>query len=235
MPKAFPNKSYESIHKIMKGMKDKFHLSWKQYAGAWNAIGYRFKSCAENDRIFTQSMLKTGKSPEPHERYIQERALFYFFVNGLSALESLLFGLYAIVSFVKPKEFPIETERDLKAINPKLTRDKFKKNFKTYDIANSLIKLLEDKRYIEWKEIRNILAHRASPGREFFSGGDHSGKALWINGVQIEKSTTTSRYKWLTMTLSNLMKDVDVFVSLNVKTYDEANDSQRPRSPGLPS
>jgi hypothetical protein len=77
------------------------------YGGAWNAVWYRFVSCARSDETFTNSF-RTGSSPP--ERFIQEDALFGFFVNGLSVIESFFYGLYWIGSMVDTNSFPVLTE-----------------------------------------------------------------------------------------------------------------------------
>ena len=50
------------------------------------------------------------------ERFIQEDALFGFFVNGLSVIESFFYGLYWIGSMVDTNSFPVLTEN--KPITP---------------------------------------------------------------------------------------------------------------------
>lgn len=198
MPKVFPVEPYESIHKRIVKKKDDYRKSWNQYAGAWSAVGYRFLSCNNHDKAFTESIKRAGNAPPPSERYIQESNLFGFFVSGLSTIESLLYGLYAIASIIKVEEFPIDTFKDLKSITPENTKEKFKAEFTNLSITDFLKILIDDKNYNykEWKDIRNILAHRTSQGRHFFVGGNHSGNALWIKEVHINDKTTSKRFKW---------------------------------------
>lgn len=213
MPKVFPVEPYESIHKRIVKKKDDYRKSWNQYAGAWNAVGYRFLSCNNNDKAFTESIQKAGNAPPPSERYIQESNLFGFFVSGLSTIESLLYGLYAIASIIKVEEFPITTFIDLKSITPKNTKNKFKKEFTKLNITVFLEKLINDENYKEWKNIRNVLAHRTSPGKHFFVGGNHSGDALWINGIHIYDKTTSKRFKWFVGVIINLLNEIEIFTA----------------------
>jgi len=214
MPKVFPVEPYESIHKRIVKKKDDYRKSWNQYAGAWNAVGYRFLSCNNNDKAFTESIQRAGNAPPPSERYIQESNLFGFFVSGLSTIESLLYGLYAIASIIKVEKFPIATFKDLKSITHENTKNKFEKEFTNLSITDFLKSLIDDKNYKEWKDIRNILAHRTSPGRHFFGGGNHSGNALWINGVHhINDKTTSKRFKWFVGVIINLLNKIEIFTT----------------------
>lgn len=49
----------------------------------------------------------TGNDYE-QRTYIQERELFTFLCMGLSALESLVYGLYFMASWRYPSRFPIQ-------------------------------------------------------------------------------------------------------------------------------
>ena len=215
VPDTFPTDLYETIHSQMANLNTEYPLQWRHYSGAWNAVGYRFISYAENDVDFTESVRRAGNAPIPEERYIQERALFLFFVNGLSSIESLLFGLFAIASIIKPDDFPLSTEQDLKRINPFFVRKKFKNLFPNHDIARQIDELLNNQEYKDFKKIRNILSHRAAYGREIFSGGDKNGEADWIENIQIDENTTSSRYPWVASSISNLMSGINSFLIQN--------------------
>jgi len=170
-------------------------------------------SCNNHDKAFTEYIQRAGNAPPPSERYIQESNLFGFFVSGLSTIESLIYGLYAIASIIKVEEFPIATVKDLKSINPEETESKFKNEFKNLSITGFLKRLIDDKNYKEWKDIRNILAYRNSPGRHFFGGENHSGNALWINGVHINDKTTSKRFKWFVDVMINLLNEIEIFTA----------------------
>jgi hypothetical protein len=129
-PEFFPKEPYESIHERMVSKKDEEKEPWKQFAWAWNAVVYRFESCNEYNKAFTNSVKKYGNSPEQPEKYKQEKYLFNFFVTGLSIIESLLYGLYMISHFIKPNSFPV-SENDLRGIKPEKVKDKFKCHFET--------------------------------------------------------------------------------------------------------
>ena len=47
MPNIFPTISYEKIHKIVV-LTQANHLLYDHYAGAWNALAYRFKAAIDH-------------------------------------------------------------------------------------------------------------------------------------------------------------------------------------------
>jgi len=213
MPMSFPIKPYEAVHSQIAKNKDNFLRSWNQYAGAWNAIAYRFLSCTDYNIKFIRSIKRFGNSPLPAERYKQEKCLFGFFVTGLSTVESFCYGLYAIASMINNRSFLIDKAEQLRKITVENTTKKFKCVYPKEKISVTLSKLREDPVFQKWKEIRNILTHRSAPGRHFFAGGDQNGEALWLDGIQINENTTSTRYEWLIDTLTRILNDTELFVS----------------------
>lgn len=214
MPEDFDAVPYEAIHSRVVAWKDTCPDAYAQYAGAWNAVAYRFMSCAEHDAAFTKSIQQGGDAPPPPERYIQERELFSFFVTGLIVIESFCFGLFAIASMVDSENFPIKTAKDLRFINLQHTVIQFTKAFPEEGIAITLRKTLGDDTYKEWKEIRNILAHRAAPGRTIYVPTRRSAPAaLWKVGIQLDENTTFSRRKWLATIMDSLLRETDNFTA----------------------
>jgi len=212
MPEDFSISSYESIHQRVCSNSKTESNSWIEYAGAWNAIAYRFLALTDHGKAFTESIKRAGDAPPQPERYIQERELFAFFVNGLATIESFCYGLFAIASMVNQIDFPIATQKDLKLINPEKTTTQFKKAFAGKGITDALAQLIDSQDYGDWKDIRNVLAHRSAPGRIFYaSTHPPTQAALWKIGIQLDDRTTESRREWLAKTLSTLLQDADSF------------------------
>src|ERR1700680_4202987 len=55
-PQDFAIGPYEATDRRISSQKDSHPTEWAQCAGAWNAIAYRFISCAEHDAVFTESV-----------------------------------------------------------------------------------------------------------------------------------------------------------------------------------
>lgn len=218
MPEDFPSRAYQSINSCVVRRKDTCPGPWGQYAQAWNALAYRFLSCTEHDEAFTSSIKSTGSSPPPHDRYIQERELFGFFVTGLAAIESLCYGLFAIGSMLNPADFPLQTAEDMKKVTPNETAAQFANIFPNERVSNLLRQVTNDQCFKDWNDIRNIMAHRGAPSRLHHVGGPQHGETLWVKGIPIDETTTKSWRTWLTRTIGELLAAADIFTSQRLST-----------------
>ena len=214
LPDDFEYKSYEAISSLVGPLKDSHELQWKEFATAWQGVANCFRACAEHDDAFTRS-IKKNAAPQQPERYYQERALFGFFVNGLSVVESTCYGLYTIGSMLKEQYFPIKTAGNKRRIKPERTADLFRTTFPNEGISCTLNAVIGSQEYDDWKEYRNVLVHRGSPGREFQitigSGADTHGDALWLKGIPLNADTTPSRRAWLADKLQMLLREAHSF------------------------
>jgi hypothetical protein len=210
MPPDFPAKLYESVQqRVSVDLGESYPEPRKLFAGGWNAVRYRYLACAEHDQDFTCSI----QQERTHlERYHQERDLFGFFVTGLSTIESLCFALHAIGSIVKPNEFPIGTEQDLKEITPASTARRFAKSFQGDPLTTALKQLTKSQDFIEWSRLRNILAHRATPGRAIYVGGPQDGRIEWAD-ISLDHEATSSRRTWLSGVVLGLLEATDRFTA----------------------
>lgn len=228
MPIDFPSALYESVHARAVAKKDQHPDSWVQFSGAWNAIAYRFLSCTEHDTAFTNSISQTrGDAPPQPERYFQERDLFGFFFTGLSSIECLYYALFAIGSIVDATRFPMGTAQQLRNISPRSTSQQYNAAFPSEPLSFLLNQLITSMEFLEWTEIRNILAHRSSPPRQIFrsihvsirnaphtsSNSVADPSPLWLNGIQLDSTTTSSRRTWLVRTLGDVIQETETFIS----------------------
>lgn len=213
MPEDFAAEPYEAIHSRVAIRKENHPDTWAEYSSAWNAVAYRFHACADHDEAYTESIRRAGDSPSQPERYIQEKELFDFFVNGLSAIESLCYGLFAIASMLNEGNFSMTTTKDKKSIKPETTTKQFAEAFPEEDVTHALAQMKCSDEFSQWRRIRNILAHRSAPGRVvYLSTKSSSRPSQWKTiDIQLDEETTASRRKWLAATISRLLKAADRF------------------------
>jgi hypothetical protein len=190
---------------------------WEQLAGSHNGVRYRLRACADYSDEFTQSIQSCGDLPPPEKRYQQERQLFGFFVSGYAALDSFSFFMYFAAAHLQPGPFPTQPS-DLRKISCKTTPPRFATAFPGEDITTTLDALLADQMFKEWDSYRNVLAHRATPGRvvHVSVGSSASDPAAdWKIGsagnLKIDASLTPPRLAWLVHTLSVLVAAADIF------------------------
>jgi hypothetical protein len=194
MPGDFPTDHYNAIYD--QTLAQVAAATPDQFAGAWNAVAYRFLAMTDEEQTFTALVVNTA--PEPPIRYQQERSLFGFFSNGFSVFEATFYALFALGALLSPSHFPIATAKDQQKISPHATSAAFAKAVSTDPINAVIGGLLSNTEFIEWREIRNILTHRAAPGRTFFvSIGDVADAPLpdqWkIKGISLDTQMAVAR------------------------------------------
>jgi hypothetical protein len=213
----FPYKPYSKVGATMATILETYPKEWSEFGGSWNSVAYRFKAFSDSDELFTFSVNKEGPTPPHPERYTQENSLFIFFVAGLSVIESLTYAMYMIGSIVKPQDFPI-TNDDIKNIYPELVRDKYNKNFKNDAITKILTKFLISQEYHEWKEIRNILIHRTTPGRNMTLGSSRDEGTYWQHDMlPINNQLTSQKRRYLSQNVSEMMIAIEQFTSNRIQ------------------
>lgn len=218
LPSAFPDGVFEAVKdRIFSKVPGKSPL-WGQLAGSHNGVRYRLRACADYSEEFTQSIQSCGGSPPPEQRYQQERQLFGFFVSGYAALDSFCFFLYFAAAYLQPGPFPTQLPGHIQSISCKNTAAKFATAFPGEATTDALNTLLADKIFVEWYGYRNILTHRAAPGRVVHASVGSSvpdPAADWKIGsaanLKIDASLTSPRLAWLLQTLSGLVVAADIF------------------------
>jgi hypothetical protein len=214
MPPDFPVAEYESVHKRVEPRARSSKDIYEQFAGAWNAVAYRFLAVTEYETAFGASLSTGGGSPKPSERYQQERDLFGFFSNGFSVFEAVFYGLFGLGAFLSTTNFPMSTAKDQQRISPSSTVAAIAKAFPGEPINQVLSGISSDPAYVEWREVRNILTHRAAPGRTFFVGigTDDTLPDQWkIKSIPLDAKMAPSRRGDLSRLLGLLLQGIDQF------------------------
>jgi len=140
---------------------------------------------------------------------VQERELFDFFVNGLSVIESCLFGLYAIGSVLDRANFKLTNQKEVASITRKKVIDAFQLVFPEETLTSVMNKTIESEEFRAWKDIRNVLAHQSTPGRVFYMPG---ALTLWkLNNIPIDSNIAVSNRQWLAKAISEILWEADSF------------------------
>jgi len=218
LPSSFPDDVFEAVKARIFGKVPSASPAWEQLAGSHNGVRYRLRTCADYSEEFTQSVQRFGDSPPVEKRYQQERQLFGFFVSGYAALDSFSFFMYFAAAHLQPGPFPTQRPGQIKSISCKSTPPAFAKAFPGEDITTALNTLLAEQMFNDWDAYRNVLAHRAAPGRVMYASVGSSAPdpaADWKIGsagsLKIDASLTPPRLAWLVHTLSGLVVAADTF------------------------
>jgi hypothetical protein len=224
MPSDFPTVLYNAVAGRLGGRyQSQNPVVWGEYAGGWNAVAIRFRTTAGADERFTASIKRTPAPPHD-ERQAQEEDLFAFFVNGYAAIESFCYAAFALGALLQPADFPMSSDGDLQAITPGKTQQKYAAHCAGSPldaVLSGLVASKADPAYRNWGRIRNVLAHRAAPGR-IQHAHIHEGPgavptpdqpAEWkmLGGLTLDERTTADRRKWLAGALAQCVRAADAF------------------------
>jgi hypothetical protein len=201
-PAEFPVSEYEAIYSRV-GARFSQHDFYENFSAGWNAVAYRFSGCVDEGHAFNSLLEQHGSTPAPVDRYVQERLLFGFFTNGYSVFEALFYSQYAIGAFLDTR-FAFESAKDQQQVTPRRTSELFRQVFPKDPISTAHSDLFLDRHYQEWREIRNVLAHRSAPGRRMYLGLglDDAPATEWkLNNVPIDSNLVPSKIEALSRLL----------------------------------
>lgn len=162
-PANFPQDRYEAIHHRLEHLANSPQSAiWRQFAGAWNAVAYRFQACAEYDESFRSDLARLGVSAGGLDRYRQQRDTYGCVVNACSVIEAFYYAAYAVGSLLLPAAFQITSAGSQRGINPESATTRFERHFAGEPFATGLRALLDDGGWTALNEMRNVLVHRAA-------------------------------------------------------------------------
>lgn len=144
------------------------HEKVRQFQWSWQAVRYRYRSCAEcNDEfkallVKPSDMWKAGWGDE-ELTYEPERCIYVFFMSGLSIFDSFAFCLYFLGHALQPNAFPEVAHP--RRITRKLTQQAFGCEFSQAAVTGLLSKLSQDTRFSTIDKVRNLVGHRISGRR----------------------------------------------------------------------
>jgi len=226
LPSDFPRNPDLSFFRRVetRAQQDGYPDDWQgHFIGSWKAVAYRFKACDQHSRSFTRSIEKVGSAPLETHQYRQDADLFGFFVNGLAALESLSYCLFALGSRLRLEDFQFTTDKDIRKVGLSWAASVFAKAYPRDPLSAALKRILAMPNYDEWSNIRNVLAHRVTPGRTLYmrtiSRDNNPTPAPpdeWrVSDLRIPLTdqTTASRRFWPVSSLADVLTNSDDFAT----------------------
>lgn len=193
-PRSFPIILYNDIPgkfnlRALSCGSDPFKLG-RQFTTAWYGVEYRWNdclSCSEDYIEATKALIHpmadgTSDAGKGYEQYChqQEKALFSFLYLGLSALETLVYGLFFLAARRYPVRFPINHRNgnidpslkkkalDYRQIEIARISKRFCEELPADPLSEALYRLRCDRQLKDWKILRNEFTHRMTPFRSSF-------------------------------------------------------------------
>ncbi|MBD5801327.1 hypothetical protein AZOA_07400 [Azoarcus sp. Aa7] len=134
---------------------------WREFAGATNLIGWRYRASTEDWTIYKDCWLQNGPAVNHETLYRRQRALFGMFTSGVSCVESATYALAALASHpgVASIRFDSQRQRDC---SPARLRNWIEGKPKAQNLVEQLSKLCTSEDWKLWIDLRNRMSHRSN-------------------------------------------------------------------------
>lgn len=214
VPSDFPQAAYESVNKRAAAKKSQ-HYSL--FAGGWNAVAYRFVMANDANIAFAKAFAAGGRMPPAPERQVQEEALFTFFSASYAVIDSAFFALHGLLAIIGSSGIQVDDAAQRK-VGPKSVVQELNRLFPNTPSLPLLSAVLANPKLDDLQYLRNVLNHRAIPGRNAFMGGDKHGKAEWsLRGtVEIDASLTGDFRSYLGAATTDIVSAIEGFALRNL-------------------
>lgn len=221
----FPQDPYDAIHHRLEHFANSPQgTTWRQFAGAWNAVAYRFQACAEYDETFRSDFARLGVNAGGLDRYRQERDTYGCIVNACSVIEAFYYAAYAMGSLLQPTDFPITSRGSQRGINTESATTRFERHFARDPFAATLRAMIGDPMWPKLKDRRNVLIHRAAWAKDVErSFGGPAAAAVdrirlsdyHLDDLDLAPEVTSVPRAWVAVNLTLAIKAADVFAASN--------------------
>jgi hypothetical protein len=199
---------------------------WREFASAAEGLRVRFRALAESDDAFR---VVAPRFAETHEdRYEEERSLFAFFTSLVSTFETACYMFHALGGQLNAVAFPMVTDEHLKSVGPRLTEQRFAKQYRGEPLTAAIGDLLASPYYAESYEFRNVLSHRGNVPKNYHAnivlggppvviGGINSTVVPTIRGVPMDSALTSERRAWIATWLRGAMTHALTFADTHIQ------------------
>jgi hypothetical protein len=176
---------------------------------------------ARCDEEWRESLDEFGDIPRPDERFRQETSLFGFYVAAVSVIDCFCFSVFAAAALARPENFNEVVQPDEQwSITRWTTSTRLSKFYPNAPLTERLKGTVESTDCKRIFHIRNVLAHRLAPLREYTLDEDlrqvlSSGMKLEISAEEstaVAPPLTAQPRAWLSGRLAALTHDMAAFV-----------------------
>ena len=230
IPPDFDQDAYGGIAQRMSGYSD--NICFSGYAGGFNGVAFRFAAADQAHERVCEAFSVPGALSPSGPRYKQEEALFAFYVNAVSAVECLYFGLYNIGACLGSSEFRVESDNALRHIGIGSTATAYLKAYPKERLSADLQREASSRQLKSLKDYRDFFAHRGALPRKHvvkmganrrvnladvssatIVGNPKELPSSWRSTFELSPSMTAPPRAWLGITVSALLRSTDRFLA----------------------
>lgn len=161
LPSLFPLSAYEEFVEAVRAMTDSYSDSRREFDGASNLIGWRFRTCVEDKESYMASWRQYGADVSFDALYERERLLFGTFVSGVSCIEAAVYACYALASHPKTLHLNFDVSVRRYRSGPKHFLKALKGTGRTLALVPVMEGLVSSDEWAVWTGFRNTMTHRS--------------------------------------------------------------------------
>ena len=122
LPNEFPADEFEKFMATARRvlLEREIGVEWKEFAGASNLVGWRYRASIEDWLRYKDSWERLGANVPHEELYQRERAIYGMFSAGVCCVEASVYAIAAFASHPDVLSIPF-TASDL---NPELSTER---------------------------------------------------------------------------------------------------------------
>ena len=215
LPDEFPTQEYaafmEAARSVLLTVKDEH---WKEFGGASNLIGWRYRSSYEYMRYYVDSWQEKGPNISFEEIYMRDRAFFGMFTSGVSCIDSTSYALLALASHPSIIDLAYG-DKERRGCNPKSLQNKLESHPSARPLTDTLTELNNSDEWRLWVDLRNRLTHRSNLPRIIQGAmgapppsakGLHFAATSSTPHIETDEGHLISLFTWLSNALKGLLK-----------------------------
>lgn len=162
MPQSFPLAEYEAFVNAVRRVTNAYSDARKEFNGASNLIGWRFRACCESKYAYLDSWQKIGANAPFEELYSREKAFFGMFVCGVSAIESACYACYALASDFSVLNLPFGENIRRNNTSPWNLLERLRKVQPGHELTKTMESGLVSAEWEVYRSYRNTMTHRSN-------------------------------------------------------------------------
>lgn len=171
LPNLFPVQPFEEFIAIVRNVTERESDARREFNGASNLIGWRFRACIESKEEYFLSWKQFGVGVSFEEIYRREKLLFETFVSGLSCIESATYACYALASDHNILNLPFDERVRRYRSSPKHFLDKLRAVTPVPSLVEILDTIISSDEWDLWTGYRNTMTHRSNIPRIIYGSG----------------------------------------------------------------
>lgn len=214
LPTEFPLAEFEAFVRSARETIPSGSDARREFNGASNLIGWRFRACVEYRLAYLSSWKLTGASASFDKIYSRERDMYGMFASGVSAIESITYACYSVASDPAVLALPFGEKVRRHRSGPKHLAEALDGRSCGSRLLSALNAMLSSDEWRIWTSYRNTMTHRSNIHRIVYASVGSSpppSKILQFAGswshdpLDGDESAFEALGQWLATTATELL------------------------------